>query len=61
VLLVHELRLRLAEAVKCVGGAGVLGLVRVDEEGLFAVAELDVGFGDAGVEIEDRVPGCATG
>lgn len=33
----------------------VFGLVRVDEEGLFAVADFDVGFGDAGLKVEDGV------
>ena len=29
----------------------------MDEEGFFAVGEFDVGFGDAGLEVEDGVAG----
>ena len=52
---VHEGRLGFFEAVEGVGGAGVGGLVRVDEEGFFAVGYFYVGFGDAGLEVEDCV------
>jgi hypothetical protein len=55
VLLVHELRLRLLQPVEGVRGARVLGLVRVDEEGLLAVADLDVALGDARLQVEDGV------
>jgi len=55
VLLVHELGLRLLQPVEGVGRLGVAGLVRVDEEGFFAVADLDVGFGDAGIEVQDGI------
>lgn len=51
VLLVHELGLGLFEAVEGVGRARVLCFIGMDEEGLFAVADFDVGFGDAGLEV----------
>ena len=43
------------EAVEGFGGFGVGRFVRVDEEGFGAVGFLDVGFGDAGLEVEDGV------
>lgn len=43
------------EAVEGFGGLGVGRFVRVDEEGFGAVSFLDVGFGDAGLEVEHRV------
>jgi hypothetical protein len=49
--------LGLFEAVKGLGRERVLGLVGMDEEGLFAVDVFDVRFGDAGFEPEDGVAG----
>ena len=43
-VVVRELRLRLFEPVECFGGRGVGCLVWMDEEGLFAVLEFDVGW-----------------
>lgn len=52
---VLELGLRFLEAVEGGGGEGVGGLVRVDEEGEFAVLDFDLGVRDARLEIEDGV------
>ena len=53
--LVGKFRLGFFEPVKGIGGAGVRGFVRVDEEGFFAVRVLYVGEWDAGLEVEDCV------
>ena len=55
VLLVHQLRLCFFEAIERLGGERVFGLVGMDQEGLFAVADLDVGFGHAWLEAEDCI------
>jgi hypothetical protein len=55
VLLVHELRLGLLQAVEGVGRARVLGLVGVDEQRLLAVDVLDVTVWDAGLQAQDGV------
>jgi hypothetical protein len=55
VLLVHEFCLCFFETVEGVRGLRVARLVRVDQEGFDAVAFLDVGFGDARLEVEDGV------
>lgn len=55
VFLVRQLRLRLLEPVEGVGRPGVPGLVRVDQQGLFAVDDLDVRLRHAGLEAEDGV------
>lgn len=47
--------MRLFEPVEGFGGAGVGRLVGVDEEGFGAVAFLDVGFGDTGLQVQDPV------
>jgi hypothetical protein len=46
---------RFLEAVECVGRFGILGLVWMDEEGFLAVGFYDVGFGDARLQVQDRV------
>jgi hypothetical protein len=53
--LVHELSLRFLEPVECIWGLWVLGFVGMDEEGLDAIAFLDIGFGDTWLEIEDCI------
>jgi hypothetical protein len=55
VLLVHQLRLRLLQAVERVRRQGVFGLVRVDQQRLLPVRELDVGLGDTRLQVEDGV------
>ena len=47
--------MRFFESVEGVWGGGVFGFVWVDEEGLFAVADFDVGVWDAGLEVEDCI------
>lgn len=55
VLLIHEFGLRFLEAVEGIGCARVGRLVRMDQEGFGAVAFLNVGFWDAGLEVEHCV------
>jgi hypothetical protein len=50
-LLVHQLRLRFLESVKGIGSEWILRLVRMDQEGFYAVAFLDVGFWNSGLQI----------
>lgn len=57
VLFIQERDLRFVEAVKGIRRSRVGGLVRMDEEGLFAVLDFDVFFWDAGLEVEDGVSG----
>lgn len=47
--------MRFLEAVEGIWREGVLGLVRMDEEGFGAVDFLDVGFGDTWLETKDGV------
>ena len=43
------------KAVESFGGEWILGLVRVNEQGLLAVLHFYVGIGDTRLEIEDGV------
>ena len=49
--------MRFLEAIKSIGGGRILRLIGVDEKGLFAVLDFNVGFGDTRLEIKDRVTG----
>ena len=55
VLLVHELRLSFLQPVERIGCLGVLGLIRMDQEGFDAIAFLDVGLGHTGLEVENCI------
>jgi hypothetical protein len=54
-LLVKQFGRGFFEPVKGVGGERVGGLVRVYEQGFLAICDFDVGFRDAGLEVEDGV------
>ena len=54
-LLIQQRGLRFVQPVKSIWGCGVLRFVRMDQEGLFAVLDFYVFFGDAGLEVEDCV------
>lgn len=54
-LLIHQHRLRLLQSIERIGRLRVARLVWVDEEGFDAVAFLDVGLGNAWVEVEHGV------
>lgn len=49
--------MRFLEAIKSIGGGRILRLIGVDEKGLFAVLDFNVGFGDTWLEIKDRITG----
>ena len=50
-LLIEEGYLGFLKTVECIGCGGVGGLVWMDQEGLFAVLDFDVGIRNAGLEI----------
>lgn len=54
-LLVHQHVLRLLEPVKGVGRLRVGRLVRMDQQRDAPVLRFDVGFGHAGLEVEDGI------
>lgn len=54
-LFIHKFGLRFLEAVEGVGRLWILGLVGMDQEGFGAVTFLDVGVGNAGLEVEHSV------
>lgn len=54
-LLVHKLCLGFLEAVEGVGCERVLCFIGMNEERFLAVGDLDVGFGDAWLQVEDGV------
>lgn len=55
VLLVHEFGLGFFQPVKSFRGEYILALVGMDEKGLFAICNFDVGFWDAWLEIENSI------
>lgn len=55
VLGVRQLSLGFFQAIESIGGGRVGGFVGVDEEGEFAILDLNLGVWYAGLEVEDSV------